>query len=239
MGKKKQVTVSAEVKTETKTEEPKRSSQTQTKKPEKATKRVVRQHGKAYLEAKNRFLNQKALPLKEALSILKKISYEKFNATVELHLNLNEPNLKGEVTLPHGTGRTLKIAVFDDDIEAQIKENKIDFDVLVAQPKDMAKLVKYAKFLGPRGLMPSPKKGTLTEDHKTAVKKLASGTLNYKSESKFPLLHQIVGKRDFTEAQLRENIVAFVLAVNPKHIVGAVLKTSMSPAIKLQLDSIK
>lgn len=232
MGKKKEVVVS----------EPVKNTQAPEKKTLKKAKLSIKQQktrGKAYLMAKNKYLNHKVFPIKEALKILKQISYEKFNAAVELHLNLNEKNLKGEVFLPHGTGKTLKIKIFDEQVEKELLDNQINFDVLIAQAKDMSKLVKFAKLLGPKGLMPSPKKGTLTDDPKKAVAKLGSGTMHFKSEAKFPLLHQVIGRRDFTEKQLLENVKAFVKAVNPKYIQAAFIKTSMSPAIKIQLDSLK
>jgi len=184
-------------------------------------------------------LLNKTYSLDEAVKILKENSHERFNAAVEIHINLDEPGLKGEVILPHGTGKSLEIAIFDDKIEKELQENKINFDVLVALPKDINRIVKFAKLLGPKGLMPSPKKGTLTDSPEAAVKKLSAGTLNFKSESKFPLLHQTVGRRDFTEKQLRENIMAFLQAIGPKHLKAVFLKTTMSPSIKLQLDSFK
>jgi len=188
------------------------------------------------MEKKKLNLLKQIYPLDEAIKMLKEISHEKFNAAVEIHINLDEPGIKGEVVLPHGTGKTLKIVIFDDKIEKELEENKINFDVLVALPKDIKRIVKFAKLLGPKGLMPSPKKGTLTDNPEEAVKKLSSGTLNFKSEAKFPLLHQIVGRRDFTEKQLRENIMAFIQAIGPKHLKAVFLKTTMSPSIKLGLD---
>lgn len=232
MGKKKEVVVSEPVK---KKEVP----QEKIAKKAKVVKKQSRIRGKAYLSAKNQYLNQKAFPLTEAIKLIKQISYEKFNAAVELHLNLTEKNLKGEAALPHGTGKTLKIAVFNDQVEKELQSNQITFDVLIAQAKDMPKLVKFAKLLGPKGLMPSPKRGTLTDDPKKAIAKLGSGTINFKSETKFPLLHQVIGRRDFTEKQLLENLKAFIQAVNPKYIEEAFIKTSMSPVVKIQTDSLK
>ena len=232
MGKKKEIVVSEPVKN---VEAPEKKAL----KKVKLTKKQKRIRGKAYLMAKNKYLNQKTFPIAEAIKILKQISYEKFNAAVELHLNLSEKNLKGEVTLPHGTGKTLKITVFDEEVEKELQNNQISFDILIAQAKDMPKLVKFAKLLGPKGLMPSPKKGTLTDDPKKAVTKLGSGTMHFKSEAKFPLLHQVIGRRDFTEKQLLENFKAFIRAVNLKYIQAAFVKTSMSPAVRIQLDSLE
>lgn len=217
-----------EIKTAVKAKDPKSS---------KANK-GIKIRGKKYLKAKKGLDAQKLYSLSEAIKLLKSIAYEAFDASVELHANLLESNLKGEANLPHGTGKTVRIAIFDPELEEKIKSNKLDFDILLAQPKDMPKLVKYAKILGPKGLMPSPKRGTLTDDLDAAKKKLSSGVLQYKSEAKFPLLHQIVGKKSFSETQLKENIVVLVNAVAKKNIQTLFIKTSMSPVIRVDLDSI-
>lgn len=208
------------------------------KKVKKTLKKLkTKTRGKKYTQAKIKIAAQKLYPLKQAISLLKEVSFENFDASVEVHINTNEKNLKGEATLPNGTGKTLKITVFDEKVEAQIKDNKIDFDILVALPKDMVKLVKYAKVLGPKGLMPSPKKGTLTEDPKKAIAKLTSGSIMYKTESKFPLIHQIVGKKSFSEKQLIENITALFIAIGRKNIEALFVKTTMSPSVSVDLNS--
>ncbi len=235
MGKKKQVTVGQQSETNENSE---KSQVTKKNKQAVKVKRHQKSHGKAYSDAKAQILANKNYPLKDAVSLLKKISFEKFDASVEVHINTTEKGLKGEVALPHGTGKTLKIVLFDEKIEALIKENKIDFDILLALPKDMIKLVKYAKILGPKGLMPSPKKGTLTDDPDSAIKKLSSGTINFKTEGKFPIIHQLVGKKAFTEKQLVENIKALVLGINKKYLTSIYLKSAMSPTIKIDLNSL-
>jgi len=245
MGKKKEVIVDASQEKEKKVRKPKVTKEVLTEgvteptltKVKSIKKPLVRQHGKNYLKARSAFDRSKAYSLKDVINKLQTISFEKFDSTVELHLNLLEKNLKGEVNLPHGTGREVKVAVFSSEIEEKIANNKIDFDILVASPKDMVKLVKFAKVLGPKGLMPSPKKGTLTDKIPEAVKKLSSGVVLYKSEPKFPLLHQSVGKKSFKADQLIENVSVFIKTVGRKNIVQAYLKTSMSPSIKLDLSA--
>jgi len=236
MGKKKQVTVGQSAETST--------TKSETSQPGKVNKQAVKAkrhqktHGKAYLNAKAKVLPDKAYSLIDAVKLLKKISFEKFDASIEVHINTTEKGLKGEAILPHGTGQTLKIVLFDEEIESQIKENKINFDILLALPKDMIKLVKYAKILGPKGLMPSPKKGTLTEDPKAAIKKLSSGTINYKTEPKFPIIHQLVGKKAFSEKQLIENVQALVSGINKKYLKAFYIKSSMSPSIRVDLNTL-
>jgi large subunit ribosomal protein L1 len=237
MGKKKSVVVGEQTVDEKKT---KPTSAPSEKKSKPKTVKLVKKsktRGKSYLKAK-KSLKNKTYTLKEAISILKKISFEKFDPSVELHLNTTEKGLKGEVTLPHGTGKTQKIVIFNEEVESMIKEGKLDFDILLATAKDMPKLVKHAKSLGPKGLMPSPKKGTLTDNPQEALKKFSHGALNYKTESKFPLMHQVVGKLSFSEKQLIENIQAFASAVGKKNLLQVYIKTTMSPAVCLEVDSL-
>lgn len=231
MGKKKTVSVSASVVASQEVALPKKNKPDRLRKQKKT-------RGKAYQAARSQYLHAKSFPLSEAIKLIKQLSYEKFNASVELHLNLTETGIKGEVTLPHGTGKSLKIAVFNEQIEKELGKNQVSFDILVAQTKDMPKLIKFAKLLGPKGLMPSPKRGTLTDDPESAVAKLESGVVHYKTEAKFPLLHQVIGKRDFTQKQLEENLRVFLEAVNSKFIQAAFIKSTMGPAIKLDLQTL-
>jgi len=230
MGKKKEVLVDAN-----KVKKVKQADEAVLTKVKSQKKPLTKKRGKSYSQAKVSFDRTKLYTLKEVVAKLQALSLEKFDPTVELHLNLLEKNLKGEVNLPHGTGREVKIAIFSPEVEALIESNKINFDILLASPKDMPKLVRLAKVLGPKGLMPSPKKGTLTDKIEEAVKKLSSGVVLYKSEPKFPLLHQSVGKKSFKPEQLVENVTVFIKAVGRKNIAQAYLKTSMSPALKLDL----
>ncbi|MFA6005019.1 MAG: 50S ribosomal protein L1 [Patescibacteria group bacterium] len=222
-------------KTVQKVEQAEEAVEAKTEKQEKKknTGSTVRTHGKKYLKMTKTIDKTKKYSVKEAIALLKKGKFEAFDATVELHINVKEMGLKGEVTLPHGTGKEVRIAVFTSEVEAQLTAGVFDFDVLIARPSDMKSLVKFAKVLGPKGLMPSPKKGTLLDDVESARKKFAAGAVNFKSEPKFPIMHQVVGKISFTEAQLMENIEAFIAAVAPKNIDKAFVKTTMSPSVQL------
>ncbi len=214
------------------------------KKPEdkkttkKALKKSPRKRGKRYSETLKKIDKHKHYSIKEAVKLLQELSIEKFNATVELHINTFTQEPKGEVSLPHGIGKKLNIAVFDAQLEEKIKKGEFDFDILLAKPQDMKILVKYASVLGPKGLMPSPKRGTLVENIEAAKEKFNAGTIHFKTEAKFPLIHQAVGKRDFTPQQLEENILAFLRAVGKKHIKQAFIKTTMSPALKLDISQL-
>jgi large subunit ribosomal protein L1 len=237
MGKKKEVVVDASQKKEPKVKKAKEPQKEEITKVKSVKKPLIKVHGKNYLKAKSMLDRNKFYSLKEIIAKLQSIAFEKFDSTFEIHLNLTEKNLKGEVNLPHGTGREVRIAIFSPEVEAKIEANKLDFDILIASPKDMVKLVKFAKVLGPKGLMPSPKKGTLTDKVEEAVKKLSSGTVLFKSEPKFPILHQSVGRKSFKAEQIAENVTEFIKAVGRKNILAAYLKTSMSPSLKLDLST--
>jgi len=253
MGKKKTTTVSAEAemkvkkvkksttKAEVKTDEVMGGEVVAEDTKKKSVKKVVvkKVRGKRFLNAKAKVIKGKKYPITEAILELKKMSFERFDASVELHINLLEvESVKGQVNLPHGTGKTVKVAVFGPEVEAKIKENIFDFDVLLAKTEDMKILVKYAKVLGPKGLMPSPKRGTLVANIEEAKAKFMSGNMNFSSEPKFPIVHQVVGKISFTPKQLEENVVTFLKAVQKKNIQDAFLTTSMTPSLRLNLENI-
>jgi large subunit ribosomal protein L1 len=204
--------------------------------PETTTskKPVSRPRSKTYLLAKQQVDSTQTYPLPEALALLRKISFAKFNPTVELHLNVREKGISFPVTLPHSTGLTKTYAVADEATLAKIEANKIDFDVLVASPAQMSQLTKFAKILGPRGLMPNPKTGTLAADPQAVVTQMkASAVTTLRTEKDAPLIHTVVGKLSLTDKALTENIQAILSASN--QITKAVLKSTMSPGIKIAL----
>lgn len=203
-------------------------------KTKKTTKSRAR--GKNYRAAKRQVASDEIYTLSNGISLLKKISTAKFDESVELHLNLVEAGIKGEVTLPHGSGKSVKVAVVTDELLDAIEGGTIDFDVLITHPSYMPKLAKFARVLGPKGLMPNPKNGTVSEKPEEVAKKYSGGALRFKSESKFPLLHQLVGKKSFEDKQLVENIAAFIKAVNTKNIKSAYLKLSMTPSVQVKID---
>src|SRR3989338_1872870 len=203
---------------------------------EKPKKIKVRSHGANYQKAKKLLEVKKEYSLKKAVELLKKMNFTSFDQTVELHINTNIENLKGEVTLPHGTGKKVRVEVVSDAVLDNIENGKIDFDVLIAAPTDMPKLVKYAKILGPKGLMPNPKAGTVSAKPEEAVKKFSSGGIRFKTEPKAPFIHQTVGKMSFKEDALVENIDVFIKAVATKNISSIYLKATMTPSIKIKIE---
>lgn len=209
------------------------------KEPEKAKKiSEPRKRGKSYLLAKKTLERGKSYSLDEALKLLKKIKFAKFDESVELHLNVEKTSLRGEVQLPHPTGKTVRVKIADDKVLAEIEEGKLDFDVLIAHPTFMPKIAKVAKILGPKGLMPNPKTETVSDKPEDVAKKFQSGVLRWKTEPKFPLVHQMVGKVSSNDKNLSENVKSFIAAVGRANIKTAFVKTTMSPSIKLDLSSL-
>lgn len=202
-------------------------------KKESVEEKKPKQRGKKYQDVKVKVDSSKSYSPKEAFELLKKVSFSKSNSTVEIHLNVAEKGLSGEVSLPHSTGKARKVAIFSDELAEQIKTGKIDFDVLLATAADMPKILPLAKALGPKGLMPNPKNGTLVPDPKKALENFSGNTVQYKTEKDFPLIHTVIGKVDQPTEELTENIKALIKAVNPKNIKKAVVKSTMSPGIKV------
>ncbi len=184
----------------------------------------------------------KTYKLAQALPLLEKLKRAKFDETVELHINTIEKGISGSLTLPHGTGKATRVVIANatadpkhvDELIKSIESGKIDFDVLIATPDTMPKLAKVARVLGPRGLMPNPKNGTVTPKPEDIAKKFEDGQFNFKTESKFPILHLAVGKLSFGDQKLSENITTAIKAVKTKNIKSVTLKSTMSPGIRIE-----
>lgn len=203
-----------------------------------ANKRHEFKNGKAIKTAKSQVDRTKLYEISEAVKLLKKTNITKFASTVTVHINLQGKDAPSrvELTFPHMAGAAKKVAIVSDELLASIEKGVFDFDILVTHPSFMPKLAKYAKVLGPKGLMPSPKAGTVTPNPEAKAKEFAAGKTVVKAEPKFPLMHITVGKIDQKEEELVANIHALLDAVKPKFIGKAVLASTMSPGIKLQLN---
>ncbi|HTB48719.1 MAG TPA: 50S ribosomal protein L1 [Verrucomicrobiae bacterium] len=227
----------------------------------------MERRGKHFRKSAEQLEQGKAYTLEQAVDLAKKTSHVKFDATVELHVNLGvdprqaDQNIRDNLVLPAGTGKTIRIAVLTDDpaaaikaganiagtddLLAQLEKGVMDFDTLVATPALMAKLGKYARVLGPRGLMPNPKSGTVTNDINKAVAEAKAGRVEYRVDST-GIVHLGVGKVSFSATQLLDNIQAVLASLKankPQSLKGNYLKTvhlttTMGPSVTIDLASI-
>jgi large subunit ribosomal protein L1 len=223
-------------------------------------------HGKKYREAEKLVDSEKLYEPQEAVSLLKKLNYVKFDPTVEVHMKLGvdprhaDQMVRGTAMLPAGTGRDVKVLVFAqgekaseaeaagadfvglDDLIKQIEEDWFGFDVAIATPDVMGKVGRLGKKLGPRGLMPSPKAGTITFDVAKTVREVKAGRVEFRVD-KTALLHIPAGKISFNEDALMSNLTSVVDAVIRARPTGAkgtyvrsvVLTSTMSPSIRLDV----
>ncbi len=229
----------------------------------------MRKRGKKYVEALKKFEKNKAYTKEEAVKLAKETSISKFNASVELAVRLNldtkkaDQQLRGAIVLPNGTGKSKKVLVIAkgenatkakeagadfvgdvDMLEKIEKENWFGFDLMIATPDMMPLLGKLGKVLGPKGLMPNPKTGTVTTDVEKAVNDVKAGRVEYRTDS-FGNIHGIIGNTDFTEEQLLENLNAFMsvlVKAKPATVKGDYIKnislaTTMGPGIKIITNS--
>ncbi len=209
------------------------------KKKEKFIKKKVR--SVAYKAKIMEIEKNKVYSLTEGIELLRKVKIAKFDETVELHINTTEAGINGTVKLPHGTGKEIRVAVATDELIEQIekglpagRQGKINFDILIASPDMMPKLARVARVLGPKGLMPNPKNGTISQNPEEAAKKFQGGQIGFKTESKLPIIHLSVGKTSFEDKQLEENIKTIIAAVKRGRIRNITLKSTMSPGIRIQ-----
>ena len=220
--------------------------------------------GKRYIKEKKSIDTLKAYQIKDAVSILKRSEALKFDQTIDIAINLGvDPKhadqiVKGVVQLPHGTGKNIKIAVFakedkakdakdagadyigTDDLAAKIEKNEVKIDRVLATPDMMAVVGKLGKVLGPKGLMPNPKLGTVTNEIKKTILDIKAGLIEFKAD-KSGIVHAGVGKLSFAQDKLEKNISDFVDAIikaKPSGAKGTYLKniylsSTMGPSIKL------
>jgi len=192
--------------------------------------------GKKYLEAKAKVNPTQTYPLNQAIKLAKETSYSTFDGTMELHLQVKKVGLSANVVLPHGTGKEKRIELASEETIKKLEGGKIDFDVLIATPEIMPKLLPFARTLGPKGLMPNPKNGTLVNDIKKA-KNFSANTLTLKTEKGAPLVHTSFGKVSMDEKELTKNAEAIIAALGgTKQIIKAYTKASMGPSIKIAIS---
>ncbi len=215
-------------------------------------------------EAANGLDKMRYYPVEEAVSMIKSKASAKFDETVEIAMNLGvdprhaDQMVRGVVSLPHGTGKTVRVAVFAkadkadeakkagadlvgaEDLAEKIQKGEMNFDRCIATPDMMGVVGRLGKVLGPKGLMPNPKLGTVTMDVAKAVKDAKGGQVEFRAE-KQGIIHAGVGKASFSEKQIRENVDAFVDAimkakpsgVKGKYLKGIALSSTMGPGVKI------
>lgn len=208
------------------------------KKEEKAPKKNISKkvRGKKYLEAKKKMGEKKVVKLTEAVELLKKAKYASFDESVDLHINVVKTGLRGEVELPHSTGKVVRVAIVNDTVLEQLAQGKIEFDVLITHPSFMSKLARFAKVLGPKGLMPNPKAGTVSATPEEVAKKFMKGTLRFKTEPKFPIIHQMIGKLSYDSKNLVENAQAFIDVVGKTQIKSVFITSSMGLSVGIEIE---
>lgn len=202
----------------------------------KAKKTKKRQRGKKYLAARTKVDPGKSYTPEEAARLVKETSISRFNGSVELHLVLNRDSFNASTELPFSTGKTKKIEIASEETVEKLKAGKIDFDVLLASPQMMPKLVPFAKLLGPKGLLPNPKQGTLVPDPEKAKGKFGGKTLQIKTEKSAPLVHLTVAKVNQPEEEITANIRTVLKTVGPQILRKAVVSASMGPGIKVAIQ---
>ncbi len=209
-------------------------------KKEPTKKKKVRIRSERYKQVLMKVEPNKLFSFSDAVILLRQVTLTKFDASVELHMNTIEKGLRGVLQLPHGTGKKVRVMIADGDsidkIVESVEKGKVEFDALVAHPSVMAKLAKVAKFLGPRGLMPNPKNGTISATPEKVAKKLEAGEITWKTEPEFPIIHQVIGKMSFKDSQLSENFQALMKSIGEEKIKSITLKSTMSPGIKVQTN---
>ena len=221
---------------------------------------------KRYTQLSEKIDATKKYSVAESAALMKELTSAKFDETVEIAMNLNvdprhaDQMVRGAIVLPHGTGKTVRVAVFakgtkadeakaagadivgTDELVEQIQAGNIDFDVVVAAPDCMGLVGKVGRILGPKGMMPNPKTGTVTPDVSTAVNNVKGGQVAFRVDKKGNI-HAGIGKASFDTAKIEENITAFVSAINKqkpasakgRYIKNAALSLTMSPAVKFDV----
>lgn len=170
-----------------------------------------------------------------AVELIKRLSYSKFDGSVSVDLVVKEGTTQIDLALPHSTGKKLTVAIASDEVIKEIEAGNINFDVLVASRQFVPKLAKLAKVLGPKGLMPNPKNGTITDNPEAKKKELEGGKMTYKSEKKQPVMHITIGKVSMDTQALVENMQAVIKALDTK-LIRMTVSATMSPGVKVKIS---
>ncbi|MDO8452735.1 MAG: hypothetical protein Q7S79_03200 [bacterium] len=197
---------------------------------------VEKARGKKYTAARSKVDPNLTYSPDDAAKLVKETSTSAFVGSVEMNIVLFKDKLgSSQVNLPNSSGSSKKVEVADEETLKKLASGKVDFDVLLTTPDMMPRLVPFAKLLGPRGLMPNPKNGTLIDDPEKAKENFGGNTLYLKLQKGAPLLHLLIGKVDQEDKALAENMLAVLDTVGRSNIKKAVVSASMGPSVKLTL----
>ncbi len=197
-------------------------------------KKAARVRSKKYAAVRAQVDRTKYYDAFSAMELLKRLSYTKFDGSVTADILVREGTTQVDVTLPHATGKVLRVAIATEELIAEIQAGNINFDILVASSQFVPKLAKLARILGPKGLMPNPKNGTITNNPEAKKKELESGKVTFKAEKKQPVMHITIGKVSMETQSLVENLSTIIKALENR-IVRLTVSASMSPGIKIKL----
>ena len=200
-------------------------------------KAVTKKNGRSKKYAQKRSLvdRTKKYTLIEAITLVKKLSYSAFAGSITLDAVVKDVGKLGTLSLPHSTGKVIRVGIVDDALLAEIETGVFNFDVLVTTPQHMPKLAKFARVLGPKGLMPNPKNGTVTPKPEQKKKELEKGAIELKTEKKAPVIHITIGKTTTGDDELIANI-AEIFKVTGGKIRTATLSATMSPSVKIIVE---
>lgn len=203
---------------------------------EEVVAKKSRVRGKKYVEARSMVDRTIAYPALQAVELVKSTSYSKFDGTLMAHVNLKKEIKPFDLAFPYSTGKSVRVAIASEELLAKLNDGIIDFDVLLTKPDMMSKLAKYARLLGPKGLMPNPKNGTVTSDPEAKKASLMSGAVTIKPERKAPLMHVRIGKMSQPTEELAANLIALMNSVSNQALKVTIAAT-MSPGVKVALTN--
>lgn len=197
-------------------------------------KKPSRSRSQRYVAVRSQVDKTKLYDAFAAVELIKKLSYSSFAGTITADALVKEVGVSANLTFPHSTGKTVRAVIADEAVLAEIEKGNLDFDVLIAEPRFVPKLAKYAKILGPKGLMPNPKNGTITPNPELKKQELEGGKITVKTEKKQAVMHVVIGKTDMETKALVENLQALITALD-FNLLKLSISATMSPGVKVKI----